>query len=54
MLKSINHIDPEAFYYPIIYEFSDKSRVQVGCYHIKNLTRLKVAIYTHEYGLVIR
>ena len=54
MLEGISHIDPEAHYYPIIYEFSDKSRSQVGCYHIKNLTRLKVAIYTHEFGLVIR
>ena len=54
MLEGISHNDPEAHNYPIIYEFSDKSRSQVGCYHIKNLTRLKVAIYTHEFGLVIR
>ena len=52
MLTAINHLDPDAYYYPITYEFTDGSRAQVGCYYINDHTRLKV--YTYEYGQVIK
>ena len=54
MLTALKDIDPDAYYHPITYEFDDKSRAQVGCYFINNHTRLKVGVYTYEYGLVIR
>ena len=54
MLTAINHLDPDAYYHPITYEFSDGSRAQVGCYFINQNTRLKVGVYTFKYGQVIR
>lgn len=54
MLTAINHLDPDAYYYPITYEFTDGSRAQVGCYYINDHTRLKVGVYTYEYGQVIK
>ena len=53
-LLSIKDTDPEAHYYPITYEFVDKSRAQLGCYSINSRTFLKIGVYTYEFGLVIR
>ena len=53
-LKSLKDIDPDAYYYPITYEFVDKSRSQVGCYNISNKSILKVAVYNLEFAIVLR
>ena len=53
-LTSLKDKDPEAHYYPITYEFVDKSRAQLGCYSITSKTFLKIGVYILEFGLVIR
>ena len=53
-LKGLKDIDPDAYYYPITYEFIDKSRSQVGCYNILNKSILKVAVYNLEFAIVLR
>ena len=52
-LKSIIDIDPDAHYYPITYEFVDKSRAQLACYSIQNKTSLKISVYTLEYAIKV-
>ena len=54
LLTSLKDKDPEAHYYPITYEFVDKSRAQLGCYSITSKTFLKIGVYILEFGLVIR
>jgi hypothetical protein len=53
VLTSLKDKDPEAHYYPITYEFVDKSRAQLGCYSIFSKTSLKIGVYTRKFGLVI-
>ena len=53
VLTSLKDKDPEAHYYPITYEFVDKSRAQLGCYSIYSETSLKIGVYTRKFRLVI-
>ena len=53
-LKGLKDLDPNAYYYPITYDFIDKSRSQIGCYSIQSLSTLKIAVYNLKFGLVLR
>ena len=51
MDPKILEIDPNATYRPITYDFkSDKERLQIACYDFDMEDRLKVALYSEEYG----
>jgi len=52
-LKTLKDQDPDAYYYPITYEFADKSRAQLGCYSILSETALKIGVYNFEFGKVV-
>ena len=52
-LLSLKDQDKDAHYYPITYEFTDKSRAQLGCYSIMKKSILKIGIYNLEFGTVI-
>ena len=53
-LTSLKDQDSDAYYYPITYEFADKSRAQLGCYSINSKTALKIGVYNLEFGNVIK
>jgi hypothetical protein len=53
-LRGLKDLDPDAYYYPITYEFADKSRAQLGCYSIYSKTILKIGVYNFEFGEVVR
>ena len=53
-LTALKDQDPDAYYYPITYEFADKSRAQLGCYSIYSQTVLKIGVYNLEFGKVIK
>ncbi len=53
-LQSLKDIQPNSYYHPITYSFKENSRVQIGCYYLKNSTRLKVSIYDAVYRKVIQ
>ena len=52
-LPSLKDKDKNAHYYPITYEFVDKSRAQLGCYSIMSKSYLKIGVYNLEFGMVI-
>ena len=46
--------DPTAKYKPITYDFKNQyERLQISCYDLKKEDRLKVILYTEEYGKYI-
>ena len=53
-LTSILDQDKNAHYYPITYEFTDKSRAQLGCYSLMQKSFLKIGVYNLEFGMAIR
>ena len=53
-LKGLKEYDPSAHYYPITYDFIDKSRAQIGCYSIKSLSTLKISVYNLKFAIVLR
>ncbi len=52
-LPSLKDQDNDAHYYPITYEFADKSRAQLGCYSIMKKSFLKIGVYNLEFGTAI-
>ena len=52
-LPSLIDKDKNAHYYPITYEFADKSRAQLGCYSIMQKSFLKIGVYNLEFGMAI-